>query len=33
MTAIPAPALTGAFEAMGHQHLICGLHLAPDLIG
>ena len=28
LTAIPAPALTGAFEAMGHQHLVCSLHLA-----
>ena len=33
MTAIPAPALTRALEAMGHQHLVCGFHLAePDRV-
>ena len=33
LTAIPAPALTEAFETLGHQHLNCSLHLAePDRV-
>ena len=25
---LPTPAFAGAFEALGHQHLVCSLHLA-----
>ena len=33
LTAITAPALAGTFEALGHQHIVCSLHLAgPDRV-